>query len=96
MFKKSLIITGFFLMTSISYAQVDVKNVVKEMQECKCNDIVMITGKIEKKYTGSWLEGIEEKDGMIQFSKGNIMHKWNPDQILFIENGGHFIRVYLN
>ncbi len=96
MLKKSLFILGFLLLTSVSKAQVDVKNVVKEMQECKCDEIIMITGSIEKKYTASWLEGIEEKDGMIQFSKGNIIHKWNPDQIKFIENGGRFIRVYLN
>ncbi len=96
MFKKSLFIAGFFLMTSVAYSQVDVNNVVKEMQECKCGEIIMIAGTIEKKYTGSWLEGIEVKDGMIQFSKGNIMHKWNAGNIKFIENGGHFIRVYLN
>ncbi len=96
MLKKSLFIAGFLLMTSVAYTQMDVNNVVKEMQECKCDEIIMITAKVEKKYTASWLEGIEVKDGMIQFSKGNIMHKWNADQIVFIENGGHFIRVYLN
>ncbi|MEJ6582644.1 MAG: hypothetical protein QNL61_01010 [Crocinitomicaceae bacterium] len=56
----------------------------------------MIISKVEKTYTRNWLTNIELKDGMIVFSKGNVTHKWNPEQIIFIENGGHFIRIYLN
>lgn len=96
---KTITLTFALLITSaIAFAQdeIDPAKLLTELQECKCSEIIMLRDNVEKRYTGSWLEGIELKDGMIQFSKGNIYHKWNPEQVVFIENGGHFIRVYFN
>lgn len=98
MIKTITLTLGLIITSAIAFAQdeIDPSKVLTELQECKCTEIIMIGKNIEKKYTGSWLEGIELKDGMIQFSKGNIYHKWNPENIVFIENGGHFIRIYFN
>ena len=98
MLKSLALAFGLLFLSSTAFSQkgIDPSQIVTELQECKCSEIIMISNKVEKKYAGSWLEGIELKDGMIQFSKGNIMHKWNPNQIKFIENGGHFIRVYMD
>lgn len=96
---KTLTLTlGLMITSAIAFSQ-DSSNsskIVTELQECKCTEIIVISPKVEKTYTREWLAGIELKDGMIAFTKGNVVHKWNPDQIIFIENGGHFIRIYMN
>jgi len=98
MFKTITLTIGVLISSAIAFSQnqVDPTKIVTEMQECKCSEIIMISHKVEKTYTREWLEGIELKDGLIEFTKGANSHKWNPEQIVFIENGGHFIRVYLN
>jgi len=98
MLKTITLTIGLIITSAIAFAQdgADPAKILTELQECKCDEIIMISNKIEKVYTRTWIEGIELKDGMITFTKGNIVHKWNPEQIVFIENGGHFIRVYFN
>lgn len=98
MIKTLTLSLGLIISSAIAFSQdqVNPSAILTELQECKCSEIIMISHKVEKTYTRDWLEGIQLKNGMITFSKGNIEHKWNPDQIVFIENGGHFIRVYLN
>lgn len=96
---KTLTLTiGLIITSALAFSQdsSNSANILTELQECKCSEIIMISNKVEKTYTREWLAGIELKDGMIAFTKGNVVHKWNPEQIIFIENGGHFIRVYLN
>lgn len=98
MFKALTLTLGLMITSAIAFSQdsASASSIVTELQECKCSEIIMISNKVEKTYTREWLSGIELKDGMITFTKGNNVHKWNPEQIIFIENGGHFIRVYLN
>ncbi len=97
MFKTLTLTLGLIITSALAFSQdASASSIVTELQECKCSEIIMISNKVEKTYTREWLTGIELKDGMISFSKGHIVHKWNPEQIVFIENGGHFIRVYFN
>jgi hypothetical protein len=98
MFKTITLTLALTITSALAFSQDSTKNssIITEIQECKCSEIIMISSKVEKTYTREWLEGIELKGGMIAFTKGNVVHKWNPEQIIFIENGGHFIRIYLN
>lgn len=98
MLKTITLTLGLLITGAIAFGQDSdsASKIITELQECKCSEIIMISGKIEKTYTREWLTGIELKNGMIAFTKGNIVHKWNPEQIVFIENGGHYIRIYLN
>lgn len=98
MLKTITLTLGLLITSAIAFSQDgnDPAKVFAQLKDCACSEIIMISNKVEKTYTRDWLTGIELKDGMIQFSKGNVTHKWNPEQIIFIENGGHFIRVYLN
>ena len=98
MFKTITLTLALTITSALAFSQgsTNASSIITEIQECKCSEIIMISNKVEKTYTREWLTGIELKDGMIQFSKGNVTHKWNPEQIVFIENGGHFIRIYLN
>src|SRR5690606_22455237 len=96
MLKTMTLTLGLIITSAIAFSQDEINpsTLLTELQECKCDEIIMISNKVEKTYTRTWLEGIELKDGMITLSKGNIVHKWNPEEIIFIENGGHFIRIY--
>jgi len=98
MLKTFTLTLGLIITSAIAFSQnsANSSKIVTELQECKCSEIILISPKVEKTYTRDWLTNIELKDGMIVFSKGNVTHKWNPEQIIFIENGGHFIRIYLN
>jgi hypothetical protein len=63
--------------------------------KCSCSEIILIAGGVEKKYTHSWLEGIKYENGFLVFSKGNNRHLWNASQIVFIEEGNSFIRIFM-
>lgn len=94
--KKSLLTLGAFLLLGLSsMAQVDGKDVAKQLQECACDEIIMISGAVEKKYTASWLENISYENGFVVFSKGSQKHQWNSEKIIFIEKSGAWVRVYL-
>ena len=73
------------------------EKVINIMNECSCNEILMISGGFEKKYTGVWLENMRLENGFIEFSKGENrnVHRWNAEKVVFIEQGTSFIRVYL-
>ncbi len=92
---RLLVFPLFVLVFSTGFSQ-DAKKITGILNECKCKEIVMITRGVEKTYTATWLEGIEEEDEFIVFSKGENKHRWNTKQITFIEKGNGFIRIYLN
>lgn len=89
------VVSAFVLITSTSFSQ-DAQKVADIFKECACREIIMITRGVEKTYTGVWLEGIEVEKDFIVFSRGDNKHRWNAEQITFIEKGNGFIRVYLN
>lgn len=97
---KNLVFLSTFLFTFLaysSYAQSSAgKTAIEEINACGCSEIIMIAGGVEKKYTHTWLEGIELENDFIVFSKGEIRHMWNAQQIVFIERGSRFIRFYMN
>jgi hypothetical protein len=65
------------------------------ISKCNCTEIIVNAGGLEKKYTHSWLEGIVYENGYLVFSKGNNRHLWNANQIVFIEQGNAFIRIFM-
>lgn len=96
--KKLLVTTiGVFAFSFCSFSQTMGEKLFNYMQECSCNEILMIAGGFEKKYTGIWLENLKLRDGFIEFSKGQdkYIHRWNPDKVVYIEKGASYIRVYL-
>lgn len=93
--KSFLLFLGVIAISFSSFSQKNGEEVVKLLQNCGCNEILMIAGAFEKKYTATWLDGIELKDGFIIFNKGEHSHLWNPEKIIFIEKEASFVRVYL-
>lgn len=92
-----LIAIGILAFSFSSLSQEMGEKVINYMNECSCNEILMISGGLEKKYTGLWLENMRLENGFIEFSKGDnrSVHRWNAEKIVFIEQGTSFIRVYL-
>lgn len=88
--------TAFMLFSFMSYSQDMASKAIKELKDCACDEIIMIAGGLEKKYTHSWLTSVELEDGMIAFKKGSSIHLWNPNKIIFIEKGGTYIRVHMD
>ena len=97
---KNLVFLPAFFFTFLaysSYAQSSAgKNAIEEINACSCSEIIMIAGGVEKKYTHTWLEGIDLENDFIVFSKGEARHMWNTNQIVFIERGNRFIGFYMN
>ena len=96
--KKILLLTiGILTIGFSSLSQETGEKVMNYLNECSCKEILMISGGLEKKYTGLWLENISLNDGFIEFSKGDdkSIHRWNADKVVFIEQGTAYIRVYL-
>ena len=93
--KSLLLFLGVIAISFSSFSQIKGEDVVKTLQNCGCDEILMIAGAFEKRYTGAWLNGIELKDGLIVFTKGEHSHKWNPEKIIFIEKEVSYVRVYL-
>jgi len=94
--RKVLLTLGGILAFSLTtMAQDTGKEVATYLQDCECDEIIMIAGALEKKYTHSWLESIEYKDGFIVFSKGSQKHRWNPEKVIFVEKTAGWVRVYL-
>ena len=79
----------------IGFGQDHSKEIFNHIKECACDEIIMTSGGYEKRYTASWVESVELKDGYIVFSKGSQVHMWNPEKIIAIEKGGTYIHVYL-
>lgn len=95
---KKIILT--FALIFSSYLTINAQSVAedayKAMTECQCREIIMISTKVEKTYTATWLEGIVFENGYIIFSKGETKHSWNASKITFLEKGNGFIRVYID
>lgn len=94
-FLNRVIVVAFLFVSSNSFSQ-DAQKVAEIFKECACREIIMITRGVDKTYSGVWLEGIEVEGDYIVFSRGENKHRWNTEQITFIEKGNGFIRVYLN
>ena len=93
--KLLLILCGVLIFSLSSFAQEASADVVNQLQNCECDEIIMISGALEKKYTHSWLDNIDYENGFIIFSKGSVKHKWNPEKVIFVEKTAGWIRVYL-
>jgi len=99
---KNLLVTflafGLLSLSSNLVAQnIDTgKAAFDQIKECACNEILMISGALEKKYTAIWLEGITYENGFIIFTKGDNRHMWDASKIVFLEKGNGFIRAYVN
>jgi hypothetical protein len=94
--RKLLLTLGGILAFSLTSIAQDIgKEVATYLQDCECDEVIMITGALEKKYSHSWLESIEYKDGFIVFSKGSQKHRWNPEKVIFVEKSATWVRVYL-
>ena len=95
MYKTLLTLASIFVIAFSSTAQDIGKDVAQQLMECECDEIIMISGGLEKKYTHSWLENVKYENGFIVFSKGSAKHKWNPEKVIFVEKTAGWVRVYL-
>lgn len=93
--KLILTVAGVLVVSFASLAQDIAKNIATELKECACDEIIMTAGGYEKRYTSTWVESVEYKDGFIIFSKGSQVHKWNAEKIVAIEKGGTYIHIFL-
>ena len=95
--KKALILTyGLVLLSFSSISQNTGKAVYESITSCEsCKEIIMISAGLEKKYTGTWFESMEMKDGFLIFTKGTQTHSWNLEKVVFIEQNASYTRVYL-
>lgn len=94
---RKLILATFGILTFSfsSLAQDNSKEILNEIKECACDEIIMTAGGYEKRYSPAWIESAELKDGFIVFSKGSQVHKWSVEKIVAIEKGGTYIHFYL-
>ncbi len=86
------------LLTSYGQENIDNKDANKIMtmyEECKCNEIVIVSERFEKGYTGDWLLHMEAKHGYLNFSKGDQTHHWNVSDIAFIEKEKYRLKIFL-
>lgn len=94
--KTILLFAGVTLLSFSSFSQKAAEEAGKMLTNCECNEIIMIAGAEEKKYTGPWLEGVEYENGYVVFKKGASRHSWNADKIVFIQKEAGYIRVFLD
>jgi len=95
--KTILTIIGVLAISLSSFSQDKAKELYNVITGCQsCVEVVMISGGLEKKYTGAWFESMSEENGFIVFSKGAAVHRWDADKVVMIEEGGRFIRVWLS
>lgn len=58
-------------------------------------EVVMISAGLEKKYTGTWFDSMEMKEGFLVFYKGALTHRWNMEKVVFVEQTNSYVRIYL-
>ena len=94
---KLLILSVTTLLISFSsLSQNAGKTVYESITSCEsCNEVILISAGLEKKYVGTWFESMELKDGFLIFRKGTQTHSWNMEKVVFIEQTASFTRVYL-
>jgi len=83
-----------------SFAQENFNNegplrIITMYEECKCNEVVIVSENIEKGYSGDWLLHMNAKHGFLEFSKGTHTHHWNVNDILYIEKEKYRLKIYL-
>ena len=94
--KTILTLFGVLAISLTSFSQDKAKLIFDVITGCQdCGEVVMISGALEKRYTGEWFNSVKKEDGFIVFTKGAAVHRWDADKVVFIEEGGRFIRIYL-
>jgi hypothetical protein len=93
--KLTLSTLSILALSTMGFGQDQGKEIINEIKECACDEIIMTSGAFEKRYSPAWIESAELKDGFIVFSKGSQVHKWNPEKIVMVEKGGTYIHIYL-
>lgn len=96
MIKLTIISLAFIAISFSSFSQKESENVLKYIQACEtCSEVVMISAGLEKKYTGVWFENVRIEDGYLVFTKGTLVHRWNMEKFVFIEENSKYFRIYL-
>lgn len=94
--KILLIVSIVFTLHSSAFGQDKAHAVYNMITSCsECKEVIMISGGVEKKYSGIWLESVNANQGFIEFTKGANTHRWNADRIIFMEETPGYIRFYL-
>ncbi|MDX2362660.1 MAG: hypothetical protein QNK23_17760 [Crocinitomicaceae bacterium] len=94
--KTILTLIGVLALSFASFSQDRAKEIFNIITGCgDCGEVVMITGALEKRYTGDWFDSVKEENGFLVFQKGAAIHYWDASKVVFIEETSRFIRVYL-
>ena len=76
-----LIAIGILVFSFSSLSQEMGEKVINYMNECSCNEILMISGGLEKKYTGLWLENMKLENqrpvGTCKISAASVLAEAN-------------------
>mgnify|MGYP006133347085 CR=1 FL=1 len=94
--KHFLLLFSAIVLSNFSYSQAIADKVFDYIVNCTdCRDIILISGAVEKKYSGIWFDSTGYEDGFLTFKKGTIIHRWNLDKVVFVEQTASYIRIYL-
>jgi len=74
----------------------DAKYVLELIQESPTIEVFVFTATIYLKYSKEWLTNIEIKDNYIIFKKGDKIHSWKLDDIVFIEKTNKIVKISLS
>ena len=95
--KHLLLLFSAIVLSNFSYSQVSGEKVFEYIVNCsECREIIVISNKVEKPYAGFWFDSASYKDGFLTFTKGKVIHRWNLDRVVFIEQKETYIRIYLD
>tara|TARA_B110000285_G_scaffold5036_1_gene5384 strand:+ start:898 stop:1200 length:303 start_codon:yes stop_codon:yes gene_type:complete len=94
--KYFLFLFSALILSSYSFSQGKGEKVFEYIVNCSdCREIIVISGTIEKKYVGIWFDSKGYENGFLTFKKGATIHRWNLDNVVFIEQNNAYIRIYL-
>lgn len=96
--KKFILIPIFMCFTLLTFSQTDnsaAETVIKMYQDCKCKEIVVIGDDFDKPYDSKWLNFIRAEDGFLVFQKEDLIHRWNVNNILYIEQEKFVMKIFI-
>lgn len=98
--KKFIIFPLFLFICSVVIAQNTADNntaeaIIKMYEDCKCKEIIMVGDDFDKPYDSKWLNFIKAEDGFLVFQKEDLIHRWNVNNILFIEQEKFVMRIFI-
>lgn len=95
--KHFILIPILFFCIQFAYAQDNstAEAVINMYKDCKCKEIVIIGDAFDKPYDSKWLNFIRAEDGFLIFQKEELIHRWNVNNIQFIEQEGFVMRIFL-